>query len=134
MAEVSFQSKMAPAMPFERATDPQATPDERTFATFMHLTVLLCHFAPVIGPLIMWQIKKDQSPYLDDHGREAVNFQISLVVYAIAFAIVGAITCGVGFLLYLPLYALALVGMILAAVAANRGQFYRYPACLRFIK
>lgn len=118
-----------------RLVDPHAAEGERLYATFTHLSLLTAHvFIPVIPALIMWLIRRDRSPYLDDHGREAVNFQISLVLYAvIIIPIIGLLTCAVGWLLYLPLYVLAIVGMIKAAIAANRGEYYRYPATIRFL-
>lgn len=122
------------------AFDPDATSDERTYALFMHLS-LLAHIPlsllAIIIPIIMWSVKKDESPFLDDHGREAVNFQITLIIYSVLFAIlavpIGFLTCGVGFLLAFFPYILGLVGMIKAAIAANRGEFYRYPMNIRFI-
>ena len=119
-----------------RAYDPDAAHDERTFAMFMHLS-LLGHFIlslfAIITPIIMWNIKKDESPFLDDHGREAINFQISLILYSILLVPIGLLTCTVGFFLYIPLYILALIGMIYASIAANRGEFYRYPMTIRFL-
>ncbi len=119
-----------------RAYDPDATDDERTYALLMHLTLLghiVLSLLAIIAPIIMWQVKKDQSPFLDDHGREAVNFQISLVIISIILIPIGIITCSAGFFLYIPLYVLALIGMIQAAQAANRGEFYRYPMTFRFV-
>jgi len=123
-----------------RAYDPDATDDERTYAMFMHL-VLLAHLVlsgiAIVIPIIMWAVKKDQSPFLDDHGREAINFQISLFIWSIIFAIVaiplGVLTCGVGFVIALVPYVLGVVGMIQASTAANRGEFYRYPMTMRFL-
>lgn len=120
------------------AFDPDATPDERTFALMMHLTLLghvfLWGFA-IVAPLIMWQVKKDDSPFLDDHGREAVNFQITLIIYSILVIPLGFVTCLVGFFIFpILIYILGLIGMIKAAIAANRGEFYRYPMNIRFIK
>jgi len=120
-----------------KAYDPDATADERTFAMFMHLS-LLAHtvltMIAIIAPIIMWNIKKNESPFLDDHGREAINFQISLLLYSVLTIPIGIITCGLGFfVLPVGIYILGLIGMILAAVAANRGEFYRYPMTLRFI-
>lgn len=119
-----------------RAYDPDATDDERTYALFMHLTLMghvVLSLLAIIAPIIMWQIKKDQSPFLDDHGREAVNFQISLVILSILLIPIGILTCSAGFFLYIPLYVLALIGMIQAAQAANRGEFYRYPMTFRLV-
>lgn len=127
-----------------RAYDPDATDDERTWALLMHLTLLSYLVLPIVAiviPIIMWQIKKEDSPFLDDHGREAVNFQISLIIWTIVLpiiaAIAGAITCGVGLILLIPAvllpYILGIVGMIQAASAANRSEFYRYPMTFRFV-
>ena len=123
-----------------RAYDPDSTPDERSFAVFMHL-VLLAHLVlpwfAIAAPIIMWQIKKDDSPFLDDHGREAVNFQITILIYSVLLPILsiplGFLTCGVGFALAIVPYILGIVGMIQASKAANRGEFYRYPMTMRFL-
>jgi len=119
-----------------RAFDPDATPDERSYALFMHMSLLahlvLSVFAVAI-PIIMWQIKKDESSFLDDHGREALNFQITLAIYTICLVPVAICTLGVGAVLILGIYILAIVGMIQAANAANRGEFYRYPMTMRFV-
>ena len=121
-----------------RAYDPDASSDERTYAMFMHLTLLL-NLTGVGGPisfiavLIMWMIKKDESPFLDDHGCEAVNFQISLFVWGLIFLAAILFTCGASALLILAIPVLGAVGMILAAIAANKGEFYRYPMTMRFI-
>lgn len=78
----------------------------------------------IIAPIIMWNIKKDESPFLDDHGREAINFQISLIIYSILIIPAGILTCGIGFIFFpVPIYA----------IAANRGEFYRYPMTMRFL-
>jgi len=118
-------------------TDPDAQSWERTYATFIHLTLLAFHVVPlalVLAPLILWLIKKNESPFIDDHGREALNFHISLLLYGVAIIpLLGVLTCGVGFILYLPVYALGILGTIFAAIAANKGEYYRYPATLRFV-
>lgn len=123
-----------------RAYDPDATDDERTYALFLHLSLLGHLVAPVIviaAPIIMWAIKKDESPFLDDHGREAINFQISLIIWSVIFGVVsvplGFITCGVGFAVAFVPTVLGLIGMIQASVAGNRGEFYRYPMSFRFL-
>jgi uncharacterized protein len=121
-----------PHNPAPRAADPVAEPWERTYAMLTHLTALLWHaFIPIIPALILWLIKKDESPFIDDHGREAVNFQLSLLIYGLAS--VALFICGIGLLMLPLVYILGIVGMILAAIAAHRGQFYRYPMTLRLI-
>jgi uncharacterized protein len=121
-----------------RAYDPDATSDERTFAMFMHLTLLLNltgvgGLLAFVAVIIMWQIKKDESPFLDDHGREAVNFQISLFLWAFVLAFGAIVTCGISLIFLIAIPLLGAIGMILAAIAANRGEFYRYPMTFRII-
>ncbi|MGJ8637007.1 MAG: DUF4870 domain-containing protein [Phycisphaerales bacterium] len=123
-----------------RAFDPDVSADERSTALFLHLS-LLAHLVlsliAILIPIILWQVKKDESPFLDDHGREAVNFQITLILYSFIFTIaaipIGFLTCGVGFALAFVPYVLGIVGMIQASQAANRGEFYRYPMTMRFV-
>lgn len=119
--------------PPERAVDAQAEPWELTYCTLIHLSLLVYMIIPipVVPVLIMWLVKKDESPLVDDHGREALNFQISLVIYMILSGVL--FLCGIGFLLVIGVYVLGVIGMILAAIAANRGEYYRYPMTLRMI-
>jgi uncharacterized Tic20 family protein len=118
-----------------RVKDAQAQEWERTYAMFNHLSLLTVHaLLPVIPALVMWLIKRDRSPFIDDHGREAVNFQISLVLYALlGVPVVALLTCGVGAVLWVAVWALGIVGMILGAIAAHKGEYFRYPACIRFL-
>lgn len=113
--------------------EPGLAPSDRTYATFIHLTVLAAHaFIPVIPALVMWQIKKRDSPFIADHGKEAVNFQITLVLYAIIGLILSPILIGIPVLV--ATYVLGIVGMILAVVATNNSRYFRYPMCIRFIR
>jgi uncharacterized Tic20 family protein len=117
----------------ERHVDAGATPDQRTYALFTHLSLIVAHFGVLIlPPLIMWLIKRKESPFIDDHGREALNFQISLAVYAIVSTILIPV-CGIGVLGYLAIYILGIAGMVMGAVAANRGEYFRYPMTIRFV-
>lgn len=111
----------------------------RSYATFNHIVPLVAHLGgpfiiPLVAAIIMWQIKKDQSPFLDDHGREAANFQLSLLIYAVlVIPIAAIITCGLGALLAIPLLILNIVGCVMAAKAAHRGEYYRYPMSIRIV-
>jgi uncharacterized Tic20 family protein len=117
----------------DRLVDERATSTEKTYATVMHLSILLFHIAvPVILALVMWLIKRDESPYINDHGKEAVNFQISLVVYSL-LGLALTPMCGIGFAVWVAVYVLGAIGCVFASLAAHRGEYYRYPACLRFI-
>ncbi|MEC9374507.1 MAG: DUF4870 domain-containing protein [Planctomycetota bacterium] len=120
--------------------DDRATDDERTYALFTHLCGLLSlldHFIlGLIGVVIMWRIKNEESPFLDDHGREATNFLLSMLVYQIALVAFAAITFGFGVIVTVPgfiaLWVVRLIFGIKGAMAAQRGEFYRYPITIRF--
>ncbi len=120
-----------------RVADAHADADERTYATFMHLAlfaaVLTSGGLIVSVPLVMWLFKRKKSPFIDDHGKEAINFQITMVVYSLAIGLAALATCGVGVVIFLPLLAYAMIFTVVAARAANRGEYYRYPACLRVL-
>lgn len=111
------------------------SPNERSHAMWVHIShaVFMLIGIPVVTPLILWLIRKDDSPFVDDHGREALNFEITLLLYTIGIVVLGIITCGIGFLAFLPWYVLAIIGTVLGAKAAYRGGYYRYPMCLRLI-
>lgn len=104
------------------------TSEERTLAMLCHLLGILTSF---IGPLIIWLIKKDESPFVDDQGKEALNFQITLFIgYLISAA--SAAFC-VGFILGPVLWIYAIVAGILATVQSQQGNYYRYPFAIRVI-
>jgi len=101
-----------------------------------HLVGLVGLPLPIVGnivtPLIIWQIKKDDFPFVDEQGKEAVNFQISMSIYGlVAFVLIFA--C-IGAFLLPAVYVLDLVFLLIAAVKANNGHHYRYPLTIRFIK
>jgi len=108
---------------------------ERTWGMLCHLLALagfVVPFGNIIGPLVMWLIKKDESAFVDEQGKEAVNFQITVALAAIVALLLTFIY--IGFVL-LPLIGIAeLVFVIMATVAANKGEHYRYPVALRLIK
>ncbi len=119
--------------PNGRLIDSDSTPDERTYATFMHLSVFAVNFTGIIilVALVMWLIKRKQSRFLDDHGKEAVNFQISLLIYSLISGLLVFVLVGIPMLV--AVYLLGMVGSVLAAIAANRGEFYRYPMTIRLV-
>jgi uncharacterized Tic20 family protein len=107
----------------------------RTWHMWCHLSTLSGMFLPlgfVLGPLIIWQIKKNEVPSIEAHGKAALNFQLTLLILAIGIAIVGFILsffC-VGFLFFflLPLVGLAgIIFPIIAGLKANEGKEYSYP-------
>lgn len=114
----------------------ETTKDDRTWALVCHLAGLAVFtgipFANIIGPLVVWLIKKDQSWFVNDQGKEAINFQISLTIYFIVAVILVFLLVGIPLLFVLGIGGLILV--IIAAVKANEGVVYRYPLTIRFIK
>lgn len=115
----------------------QPTPDkdERTWGMLCHLSAFagfIIPFGGIIAPLVIWLIKKDEMAFVNDQGKEAVNFQITLMIAAILCGLLMII--GIGFLLLFALVVYALVMIIIAAMKANEGVHYRYPYALRLIK
>ena len=85
----------------------------------------------VIGPLIIWLIKKDESSFVDNQGKESLNFQISFTIYCAISAILIVVVIGIILLIALGIGFLILV--IIASIKANEGEEYRYPLTLRLI-
>ena len=132
----------------EQQTDfGEVTEDERNLALMMHLLALFVGF---LGPLIIWLVKKAESPFLDQHGKEALNFHLSLLIYSLGagliimlpLLILSFLTMGLGLLVLFPvgggvvvlLIVYMWVGCILAAMQASRGETCRYPLTISFIK
>ena len=128
----------------QRLHDPDADRSERTYAMWIHLGALISwvlaaasqgigFWIPTLVVGVMWTVRKKDSPFIDDHGREALNFQISLVLMTILAVVVGILLCGVGVVITVPaVFVLGLVGAIMGATAASKGQYFRYPATFRF--
>jgi uncharacterized Tic20 family protein len=110
--------------------------DARTWAMLCHLGGLGVYIIPSVGhiiaPLIFWLIKKDESPFVDDQGKESLNFQISITIYALVALLLTLVI--IGFILLPAVGIFDLIMVIIAAVKANSGEKYRYPLCIRFIK
>ncbi len=140
MAEAFQPDPAPPEYPVNgrgRVYQPGLGDDEKTWAVLSHLSLLghvVLPFAAAAIPWVIWLVKKDRSAYVDDHAGEALNFHITLILYNLLIIPLAVITCGVGAALVVGVYALGVVGMILATLAANRGEFFRYPMTFRFIK
>ncbi len=97
---------------------------------------MLCHILAIItgflGPLIIWLIKKDDTPFVDRHGKEALNFQLMVLIAMVASGLLSFVC--IGFILMPVVGIVDLIFCIMAAVSASRGQEYRYPVNIRFIK
>jgi len=112
--------------------------DARMWAMFCHLAglalLLPVVIGSVIGPLIIWLIKKEQYPFVDEQGKEAVNFQITMLIYGVVAGLL--IFACVGAVLLPAVIIVDIVLIIIAAIKANEGTHYRYPwpFIIRFIK
>lgn len=108
--------------------------NERIWAMFCHLSAFagfIIPFGSIIGPIVVWSIKRDQYPLVDDQGKEAINFQISMLIYFIISAVL--ILLLVGIPLLIAIFFFRIIITVVAAVKANGGVRYRYPVSIRFI-
>jgi len=110
------------------------TPEERSWGLLAHLSGLIAALLgglSFLGPLLVWLIKKDQSPFVADQAKEALNFQISVTI-ALLISAVTIFVC-VGLILLPVVFIASVVFSIIAAMEANKGVYYRYPYTVRFI-
>lgn len=124
-----------PPLSASRLADPSVPHDHRTYCLLMHASIVVMHFMfflSFIVPLLMWLARKNESPFIDDHGRETVNFHLSITLYGL---VAGALVfvC-IGWALLPAIYVLAIVGGVMACLAASRAEYFRYPMCIRFIR
>ena len=116
-------------------TEPtQLSSEERNWGMFCHLSALagfIIPFGNIIGPLIIWLVKRDQFPFVNDQGKESLNFQISILIYVAVSAVLALLL--IGFLLMAAVGLFCLIMVIMASVKANEGVAFRYPLCIRFI-
>ncbi len=111
------------------------TKEERNWAALTHIASFAGFFIPfgnIVGPLLVWVMKKEDSPFIDFHGKEALNFQISVTIYFIIATALIIFLIGIPLLLLLFLFSY--VFPILAAIRAAEGNYYYYPISIRLIK
>jgi len=119
-----------------------ASSEERQWALFGHLSALTGLFTGgignIVGPLVIWLIKKDTMPFAADQAREALNFNITLLIVGVLLLLITLVTFGLGVVLTFPLSILLgiawLVLTIIGGMKANEGVAYRYPFALRLVK
>jgi uncharacterized Tic20 family protein len=114
---------------------PSTSSNTRTWCVLCHASALLglfFHFVGhLLGPLIVWLIKRGDSPEIDAYGKESLNFQISMLIYDAIAAILCFVLIGIPILI--ALWVLNTVLVIIASVKASEGTFYRYPFTIRLI-
>ena len=104
---------------------------ERNFALAMHLTPLAAVLfqLAIFTPLVLWLVRKDQSVYNDDHGREVLNMLLSGLLFTVGLMFIPII----GWLALAVWYVVTVVNMIRGARAASNGEYFRYPMIIRFL-
>ena len=139
-AEQDVSAEQPESVQEEKAGE-EISKDARMWAMICHLAGLAGLVVPVIGcvvgPLIIWQIKKEEFTFVDEQGKEAVNFQISMLLYGLVGSVACLITCVGAVLVPVVLGVVSIfdfVFLLIAAVKANDGHHYRYPLTIRFIK
>lgn len=107
----------------------------RNWGMFCHLSALLMligiPFAHILAPLIIWLLKKDEHPFINEQGKEALNFQISMTIYALISGVLVLIVIGI--VLLIGLVILDIILVIIAALNASNGKTYHYPLSFKFI-
>jgi hypothetical protein len=121
------------------------TQNEKNYSTIIQLSGFagcVIPFGNIIAPLILWIAKKNESPFIDAHGKSAVNFQISIVLYSFLLAIlivpITIFTLGLGLIFLilaaLPVLVLTIILIISASIKASNGEYYDYPFTIQFLK
>lgn len=139
--QVSTEVGPTPPTPAPAASPAPATaadPQKQAWqwAMWCHLaglaSVIGIPFANIIAPLIIWQVKKDEHPFIDQAGKASLNFQISMTIYSLAA--IPLVFVFVGIFLLIAIAVVDIVFVILAALKANSGEAYKYPLSIRFLK
>lgn len=132
-----------PPPPSSESGTPSA--EERQWAMFAHLSALIggllssTHFglAVFVGPLVIWLLKKDTMPFVNDQGKEALNFNITVAIVGLGLLVLSVLTIGIGLVIAIPAWIVIGIGWlvltIIAAIRSNNGERYRYPFSWRLI-
>ncbi len=119
----------------ESTTTPTSS-NVRTWCVLAHATALVGFLVPVaghiVGPLIVWLAKRTDSAEIDAHGKESLNFQLSMLIYNLIAAVFCLVL--IGFFILAVLHILNIVFVIIASIQAGEGKLYRYPLAIRLIK
>lgn len=121
-------------MQYQPPTQLQTTEQKQT-GMFLHLSQLLNFIVPfggVIAPIIIWQMKKDEIPALDAHGKMIVNWMLSALIYSVVSFVLAFVL--IGFLGFIALFVTGIVFPIVGAIKANNGEFWEYPLTIKFLK
>ena len=109
--------------------DPVPNQDEKNLGLIMHVLSLVGF--SLIGPLIVWLVKKDESAFLDRQGRELLNFQLSILIYSIVSLVLCLVF--IGFALLFVVFMTSLILTIIGLVKATEGKIYRFPLTIKML-
>lgn len=118
-----------PPVNYAAPQQPLSPADEKMWSILTHIGGILFYW---IAPLIAYLVLKDRGPFVRWHTRQALNFQLTILIAYVVGAVLSIIL--VGMFVVLAAVVLDIVFSILAAMAANRGEFYRYPIAIEFVK
>jgi uncharacterized Tic20 family protein len=120
-----------PSDPHPDPADPKDVPsDSRGWAVASHLLPLASIY--ILGSLFIWLIKRDEDPFVEQHSREALNFQLSMLIYLIISAILIIVLIGIVLIVAIAIFQFVMA--IIAAVKAANGEMYHYPLAMRMVK
>ena len=118
-----------PPSPYAVPPQPMSPQDEKLWATLTHISGILFYW---VAPLIAYLVLRDRGPFIRQHTAAALNFQLTAMIGWLVGGVLSFF--GIGLLLILALGVLVIVFSILAAVAANNGQYYKYPIAIEFVQ
>jgi uncharacterized protein len=113
---------------------PELTSEARNWGMFCHLIALLAMplgFGHIVGPLVIWLIKRNDHPFIDDQGKESLNFQISITIYTVLLS--PTICIVIGLPLIAALWIANVIMIVVASIKASGGEAFRYPLTLRLV-
>ncbi|HEY0179632.1 MAG TPA: DUF4870 domain-containing protein [Dokdonella sp.] len=136
-----YDNTVPPSPPAAPPPPASSSSDDRTWALIAHLSAFsffISGIGCVLGPLIVWLVKRDTLPFAADQAKEALNFNLTLAIAFVALLVLTVATFGIGIVLAWPigvaLFVAWFVLTIVAAVKASEGVAYRYPFALRLIR
>ncbi len=125
---MSYEMQFQPPMSLQ-------TPEQKQTGMFLHLSQLLNFIVPVAGivvPIVIWQMKKDEMPALDAHGKMIANWMLSALIYGFISFIFTFVLIGI--LGFIALGIMGIVFPIIGGIKANNGEFFEYPLTIKFLK
>jgi uncharacterized Tic20 family protein len=131
-----INGKSSTGMPFmDSFLTGDAESQTRQWGMLLHLSILAGYPLPIVGfvvPILIWQLKKTELPGLDEHGKNAVNWIISAMIYGVACGILYFVFIG---MILLPVLVICtVVFSIIAGIKANNGEVWKYPGAIAFFK